>query len=118
MKDEKFPRAARIHDGREIRTLLRTGKRCRIGPIDVYVVPAKARPRFGLIVPRHGRTAVERNRLRRRLREIARRDWLPAAWKRERPLDVLVRTRKEAYDPSYEELRAIVVEAAERRCGG
>jgi hypothetical protein len=34
--------------------------------------------RFGTIVPKHRRTIVERNRLRRRLREIGRRDVLPA----------------------------------------
>lgn len=118
MKDEKFPRAARIGSGREIRELLRRGHRCRLGPIDLFVGPAEEdRPRVGVIVPRHGNSAVDRNRLRRRVKEIARREWLPVARDRERNLDVVVRARKEAYDRSFEELRAIVLESVERPCG-
>ena len=60
---------------------MRSGKRRRVGPMDVFLAPsAGRRPRVGFIVPRHGHSAVERNRLRRRLREIARREWLPLAW--------------------------------------
>lgn len=118
MKDERFPRTARIGSGREIRELLRGGRRCRVGPIDVFVGPAaEGRPRVGVIVPRYGHSAVERNRLRRRVREIARRDWLPVAWRRERPLDVLIRARREAYERSFEELEAIVLRTVERQCG-
>ncbi|UCG74600.1 MAG: ribonuclease P protein component [Gemmatimonadota bacterium] len=117
MKDERFPRSARIRSGREIRWLLRKGRRCRLGPIDAFIAQAaETGPRFGLIVPRHGHSAAARNRLQRRLREIARRDWLPAARTRERGLDVLVRARREAYGRSYEELRALITEAVERPC--
>lgn len=119
MKDERFPRQARIGSGREIREIMRTGRRCRLGPIEVFVAPsAQARPRVGLIVPRHGRSAVARNRLRRRLREIGRRDWLPAAREREAAMDVLIRARKEAYSCSFEELRRLARDAVERRCDG
>lgn len=118
MKDEKIPRTARIGSGREIRELLRRGHRCRLGPIDLFVRPAEEdQPRVGVIVPRHGHTAVERNRLRRRVREIARREWLPIARDRERQLDVLVRARKEAYERTFEELRAVVLENVGRPCG-
>jgi RNase P protein component len=64
---------------------------------------------------------VERNRLRRRVKEIARREWLSAAWGREggpeRHLDVLIRARREAYESSFDELRGILLERVERRCG-
>jgi RNase P protein component len=64
---------------------------------------------------------VERNRLRRRVKEIARREWLSAAWRREgepeRHLDVLIRARREAYESSFDELRGILLERVERRCG-
>jgi len=83
MKDERFPRTARIGSGREIRELLRRGRRCRLGPVDLFVGPAEDRPRVGVIVPRYGHSAVERNRLRRRVKEIARREWLSAARERE-----------------------------------
>jgi ribonuclease P protein component len=49
-------------------------------------------PRLGVIVPRYGATAPARNRLRRRLRERARR-FLPAL----APLDLVIRARLEAY---------------------
>ena len=121
MKDERFPRTARIGSGREIRELLRRGRRCRLGPVDLFVGPAEDRPRVGVIVPRYGHSAVERNRLRRRVKEIARREWLSAAREREgepeRHLDVLIRARREEYESSFDELRAILLERVERPCG-
>ena len=59
---------------------------------------------MGLIVPRHRHTAVDRNRLKRRLRELARVHLLPARL----PFDVVVRIRPEAYDASFEQLRTDV----------
>jgi ribonuclease P protein component len=58
--------------------------------------------RIGLIVPKFQSTAVARNRLRRRLKEIWRRDLesrLP-------PCDLVVRARREAYDARFGQLRA------------
>jgi ribonuclease P protein component len=58
--------------------------------------------RIGLIVPKFQSTAVARNRLRRRLKEIWRRELearLPA-------LDLVVRARREAYGTSFGQLRA------------
>ena len=50
-------------------------------------------PRMGLIVPKFQSSAVARNRLRRRLREIWRRELQPhqPAW------DLVIRARREAY---------------------
>ena len=50
-------------------------------------------PRMGLIVPKFQSTAVARNRLRRRLREIWRRELQPhqPAW------DLVIRARRDAY---------------------
>ncbi len=58
-------------------------------------------PRMGLIVPRFQSTAVARNRLRRRLQEVWRRDVRTLQGAR----DLLVRARKEAYDAPFAELR-------------
>jgi ribonuclease P protein component len=55
----------------------------------------------GIIVPRHGRSAVDRNRLKRRLREIIRQDVLPA----DRGLDIVVRTSPAAYSLQFADLR-------------
>ena len=62
-------------------------------------------PRMGLIVPKFRATAVARNRLRRRLREIWRREVLPVqpAW------DLIIRARREAYDASFDSLRRQVL---------
>jgi ribonuclease P protein component len=62
-------------------------------------------PRAGIVVPRYGHTIVQRNRLKRRLREFLRTEWLPAA----RDLDpvpaILVRARPAAYDAEAGALR-------------
>jgi len=57
---------------------------------------------MGLIVPRFQETAVARNRLRRRLKEVWRREIKPVqpAW------DVVVRARRESYSATFEVLRA------------
>lgn len=60
------------------------------------------RPRVGLIVPKFQSSAVARNRLRRRLREIWRRDlqFSQPAW------DVIIRARREAYQANFPALRS------------
>jgi ribonuclease P protein component len=56
---------------------------------------------MGLIVPKFQSTAVARNRLRRRLKEIWRREL-----QQEQPAwDVLIRARREAYRASFAVLR-------------
>lgn len=59
---------------------------------------------MGFVVPKFTRTAVQRNRLKRRLRELVRLRLL-----RTLPdLDVVIRTRREAYDASFDVLAAEV----------
>jgi len=55
-----------------------------------------------MIVPKHRETGVDRNRLRRQIRELLRRDVQPLlpSW------DLLVRARREAYDATFSELRS------------
>lgn len=59
-------------------------------------------PRMGLIVPKFQSSAVARNRLRRRLREIWRQELQPhqPAW------DLVIRARREAYRAPFGLLRA------------
>jgi len=57
--------------------------------------------RVGLIVPRYRHTAVARNQLKRRLRELTRLQLLSAGL----PVDVVIRTRPEAYEASFDQLR-------------
>ncbi len=67
-------------------------------------------PRLGIVVPRFHYTAVARNRLRRRLREILRRDalaTLPA-------VDLVVRARRAAYAAPFAVLRAELTDVVTR----
>jgi ribonuclease P protein component len=57
---------------------------------------------MGLIVPKFQSTAVARNRLRRRLGEI----WRRELKERQGRTDLLIRARREAYGASFGDLRA------------
>lgn len=59
-------------------------------------------PRMGLIVPRFQASAVARNRLRRRLKELWRREVQPD----EPARDLVIRARREAYAAAFADLRA------------
>ncbi|MDQ3520280.1 MAG: ribonuclease P protein component [Gemmatimonadota bacterium] len=81
----------------------REGKRFRTEHLEIRVAASLLNhPRVGLIVPKLKHTIVERNRLKRRLREIVRTRLLadlPA-------IDMVVRARAEAYDASFGTLAA------------
>ena len=57
-------------------------------------------PRVGIIVPRHRQSAVARNRLKRRLRELVRLRLLPTL----PPVAIVLRARAEAYGATFEQL--------------
>jgi ribonuclease P protein component len=57
--------------------------------------------RVGILVPKHGHSVVERNRLKRCLRELARLYLLPDLKDR----DLLLRAIPETYDASFNVLR-------------
>lgn len=112
-----LPRSHRIRRGSDIRALLREGTRSRSRVLDVFSAPAPGESsRFGTIVPRHGRKVVDRNLLRRRLRELGRTEVLPTLRERGCALDVLVRTRPDAYGLPFSELRAELLRLTERLC--
>ncbi len=69
--------------------------------MDIFWRPSgSGHPRLGLVVPRHGGTAVERNQLRRRIREIARRRILPEIG----AIDLVVRPNASAYRAAFLDL--------------
>ena len=79
------------------------GKRRRTDHLDLFTRPSPVGvSRLAVIVPRYTNTAVRRNRLRRRLREIGRRQVLPVLGL---PTDVAVRARPAAYGARFETLR-------------
>jgi ribonuclease P protein component len=69
-----------------------------------------------VIVPKHRHRIVERNRVKRRLREIGRTVVLPALREGGTSLDVLVRARPEAYAAPWEALREELQTVAEGLC--
>jgi len=114
---ERLPRRARITRTTEIRALLGGGKRKRTRMLDVFLGASPVPfARVGLIVPKHGRTIVERNLLKRRLREVGRRGVLPSLSMRGLAVDVLIRARAAAYQGSFADLSRDVREAVEELC--
>jgi ribonuclease P protein component len=57
--------------------------------------------RVGLVVPRYKHSAVDRNTLKRRLREIVRLEWLAVP----PPIDVVLRVTPPAYERDFDALQ-------------
>jgi ribonuclease P protein component len=99
----RLPRARRLARASDIRRCLTEGRRRRLEHLDmIWIDNQTGQPRMGLIVPKFQTSAVARNRLRRRLREIWRRD----IQIQQPPGDLLIKARREAYNASFEELRS------------
>jgi ribonuclease P protein component len=82
------------------------GKRIRATFLEVRAIasplvhPPATRTRVGLIVPRFRQSAVARNRVKRRLRELLRTKVLPSGL----AADLVIRIRPDAYHALFEEL--------------
>jgi ribonuclease P protein component len=88
---------------------LRSGQRIKSPLVDVRRVhTAVGYPRIALLVPKFDQTVVQRNRLKRRLRELSRTLLLPTA----ASSDVLIRARRDAYAAPFERLRDEVARLA------
>ncbi len=61
-------------------------------------------PRVGVVVPKYKQNTVNRNRVKRRLRELARIRLLPVLGS----VDVLLRAKPAAYSSSFEQLASEV----------
>ena len=68
-----------------------------------------------MVVPKHRHNSVERNKLKRRIREVLRLEVLPRLVDRNVLVDVLVRARREAYAASYEQLNDELVDFVEKK---
>ena len=96
---------------------MRRGKRSGTAHLDVFDSASPVpHPRVGVVVPRYRRTIVERNRVKRRIREALRTEVLPRLVACNANADVLVRARQAAYDAAYRELRDELVRWTEKRC--
>ena len=116
-RSERLPRGARIRSSAEIRRLLVEGKRRRTSCLEVFVADSRApHSRIGLIVPKLGRRIVDRNLLKRRLREIGRRQVLPGLQAAGKQVDILIRARAGAYGADFDTLSREAGEAVEGLC--
>ena len=110
-EEQRFSRRQRITRGADLQSIAREGKRLRTACLDVrVVVTPRHESRIGFVVPKHGQSAVRRNRLKRMLRELARRTILSS---RRAPspeagssMDIVMRTLPAAYTASFGALRA------------
>ena len=79
----------------------RAGRRLRTEHLEVRLVDSLlSHARVAVVVAKHGHTIVERNRLRRRLRELVRLQLIPAAGS----VDIVLRTLSTAYGASFDQL--------------
>jgi ribonuclease P protein component len=113
----RLPRRRRVTRSAEIRAVFRRGKRSGTAHLDVFDSPSPAAfSRIGVVVPKHRHTVVERNRVKRRLREVLRLEVLPRLDACGCEVDVVVRARREAYHATWSQLRDELVRWVERRC--
>ena len=87
------------------------GKRIRTKLLDVRgLASLRTYGRVGIVVPRFGHTAVERNTVKRRLRELVRLDLLPGLAR----MDLVLKATPAAYRADFEELRTDVLSVRDR----
>jgi len=96
-----FPRSSRLTKEAELESVRRTGKRMQTERLDARASASLLLyPRVGVVVPKYRRNIVDRNRTKRRLRELARTRMLPILGR----IDVLLRAKPEAYGASFDQL--------------
>ena len=123
---ERLPKSGLLRRSNDIRVMLRKGKRRKTPCLDVFVLASPSSreastdegsgSRFGVVVPKHGRTIVERNRVKRRIREIGRRKVMGRLRELDAQVDVLVRARREAYQATYRQLEKELLGVVEAEC--
>jgi ribonuclease P protein component len=100
-KGSRFPRRQRLTKEADLESVRQTGKRMQTESLEARVSASLLlHPRVGVVVPKYGRKIVDRNRTKRRLRELARLRLLPLIGK----VDLLLRAKPQAYHSSFEQL--------------
>ena len=96
-----FPRRSRLTSEADLEAVRRTGKRMQTERLEARASASLLLySRVGIVVPKHRRKIVDRNRVKRRLREIVRTGLLLEL----SGVDLLIRVKPEAYDSSFEQL--------------
>lgn len=110
---ERLPRRARLARGSELTACWEEGRRLRTSHLDLaFRANPRGHARVGIVVPRYQFTAVARNRLRRRVKEILRRLVLPLPTLPS--VDLVVRAKRAAYAASFGMLRADITQLVSR----
>ncbi len=73
-REAGFPAAMRLKKRSDFARIYGSGTARRGDLLSLYVLAGAAAPRMGIVLPRHFGTAVERNRMKRLLREAFRRN--------------------------------------------
>jgi ribonuclease P protein component len=86
----------------DLEAVRRTGKRIQTEHLEARA-SASLLPhlRVGVVVPKHRRRIVERNRVKRRLRELIRTRLVPHL---DRRIDLLIRAKPDAYNATFQDL--------------
>jgi ribonuclease P protein component len=101
----------RLARGTDLTACWDHGRRVRTRHLELAWRPNPVgHPRTGLIVPRYQFTAVARNRVRRRLREILRRSALASL----PAIDLVVRAKRGAYAAPFAALRVDLLDGVRR----
>lgn len=110
MGSERLRRADRIRRRPEFERAYDTGVRIHARFMTLFVVPnSGTTPRLGVAATRKLGSAVERNRAKRRAREVFRRHKVPAG------LDIVIVPRREMLDAPFSSVEADFLGALERR---
>lgn len=111
---QRFPRQCRLTRGADIARINSEGKRERTPWFEIRHLPTiLGHARIAIVVPRFNRTAVARNRVKRRLRELVRRELLPSLT----PVDVVVRATPSSYRATFDALQSSMRDLAGRLAG-
>jgi ribonuclease P protein component len=98
----------------DLELVRREGKRVRTALLEVrYLASLLHHHRVGIIVPRYKHSAVARNRLKRRLRELTRTTW-PTLLAGRASMDLVVRATPSAYTAAFDQLASDIARLGAR----
>lgn len=103
MPDERFRKSDRILKRELFRRVYRDGRKFTARFFTAFVLPnSEESPRIGITVTRKTGKAVKRNRSRRLVREVFRRN----KWRVTRGVDIVVNVKGSLGEASYQELES------------
>lgn len=114
----RFAAGDKVRKTSDIRRLIKPGRRREKTKTLVLssATSLVSRPRIGVVVPKHGYNSVQRNLVKRRLREISRTSLLPRLREHNEQLDVLIQAKRQAYESPFARLEREAVDALEKIC--